>query len=87
MRNFLQNIFDRLQALGGPRVLGEIHGQEFVSKSGAELLRLVENARQWLRSIGIQPGERCGLVAANSIHWIAIDLAFMAEGIVVVPLY
>jgi len=40
-----------------------------------------------LRSTGIQPGERCGLIAANSIHWIAIDLALMAGGIVVVPLY
>jgi long-chain acyl-CoA synthetase len=40
-----------------------------------------------LRSTGIQPGERCGLIAANSIHWIAIDLALMAEGVVVVPLY
>ena len=87
MPNFLQSIFDRLQRSADRVVLREIHGREFVSKSGAELLGLIENARQWLRSTGIQPGERCGLIAANSIHWIAIDLALMAEGIVVVPLY
>jgi len=68
-------------------VLREVHGQEFVSNTGVELLGLVEKARQWLRSTGIQPGERCGLIAANSIHWIAVDLALMAEGLVVVPLY
>jgi len=87
MPNFLQNIFERLQRSADRVVLREVHGQEFVSKTGAELLSLVENARNWLRSTGIQPGERCGLIAANSIHWIAIDLALMAEGIVVVPLY
>jgi len=87
MANFLQNIFESLQRSADRVVLREVRGDQFVSKSGAELLRLVETARQWLRSKGIQPGERCGLIAANSIHWIAIDLAVMAEGIVVVPLY
>jgi long-chain acyl-CoA synthetase len=87
MPNFLQNIFDRLRRSADRVVLREVHGQEFVSNTGAELLGLVEKARQWLRSTGIQPGERCGLIAANSIHWIAVDLALMAEGMVVVPLY
>lgn len=87
MANFLQNIFENLQRSADRVVLREAHGGQFVSNSGAELLRLIETARQWLRSIGIQPGQRCGVVAANSIRWIAIDLALMAEGIIVVPLY
>ena len=87
MANFLQKIFDRLQRSADRVVVREVHGGQFVSKSGAELLRMVEIARQWLRSTGMQPDERCGLIAANSIHWIALDLALMAEGIVVVPLY
>jgi long-chain acyl-CoA synthetase len=87
MANFLQNIFENLQRSADRVVLREVHGGQFVSNSGAELLRLIETARQWVRSIGIQPGQRCGVVAANSIRWIAIDLALMAEGIIVVPLY
>ena len=87
MTNFLQSIFEKLQRSADRVVLREVHGDQFVSKSGAELLHQVETARHWLRSSGIQPGERCGLIAANSIHWIAVDLALMAEGIVVVPLY
>jgi long-chain acyl-CoA synthetase len=87
MANFLQNIFARLQRSADRIVLREVHGDQFVSKSGAELLRLIEAGRQWLRDTGVRPGERCGLIAANSIHWIAIDLALMAEGVVVVPLY
>src|SRR6516225_1566322 len=87
MPNFLQNIFEQLQRSASRLVLREIHGDKFDSVTGGEMLALVERARVWLRSTGIQPGERCGLIAANSIHWIAMDLALMAEGIVVVPLY
>ncbi|HXT25893.1 MAG TPA: AMP-binding protein [Candidatus Eisenbacteria bacterium] len=90
MANFLENIFARLQALPQRVVLREVHseaGDKFVSVTAAELLSLVERARAWLRSRQIAPGERCGLVAVNSIHWIATDLALMAEGIVAVPLY
>lgn len=35
----------------------------------------------------MKKGDRCGLLAANSIRWIATDLAAMAEGLIVVPLY
>ena len=87
MPNFLQNIFLRLQAAPGRLVLREIRGDRFVSITAGELLALVETARQFFRAQQIPPGERCGLIAANSIHWIAADLALMAEGIVVVPLY
>jgi len=87
MANFLQNIFDRLQRSAYRVVLREIHGERFIPVSGEELLVLVERARGWLRSSGAEAGDRCGLIGANSIHWIAMDLALMAEGIVVVPLY
>ena len=91
MANFLENIFARLQASAQRVVLREVRsevaGDPFVSVTAAELVALVERARGWLRAQHIASGERCGLVAANSIHWIAIDLALMAEGIAVVPLY
>jgi long-chain acyl-CoA synthetase len=87
MGNFLQSIFDRLQRSKDRVVLREVHGEKFVSVNSSELLSLVEQARQFFRSSGIQPGERCGLIGANSIRWITIDLALMAEGVVVVPLY
>lgn len=87
MPNFLQNIFARLRASPERVVLREVRGSQFASVTGRELLARIERARLWLRSAGVQPGERCGLVAANSISWIAADLALMAEGVVVVPLY
>ncbi len=34
----------------------------------------------------MKPGDRCALLAPNSIRWVALDLALMAEGVIVVPL-
>ncbi|MGB8321740.1 MAG: AMP-binding protein [Candidatus Acidiferrum sp.] len=87
MANFFENVFGELQKAADRVVLREVHGEEFVSVTGKELLELVGRARAYLRQAGMQPGERCALLAPNSIRWAAMDLALMAEGIVVVPLY
>ncbi len=87
MANFLENTFSQLQQAAGRVVLREIRGAEFVSVSGAELLDQVARVRAFLRQNKLQPGERCALLGPNSIRWAAIDLALMAEGLVVVPLY
>ncbi len=41
----------------------------------------------FLGSRGLKKGDRCALLAHNSIRWVAMDLAIMAEGLIVVPLY
>ena len=35
----------------------------------------------------MERGERCVLLATNSIRWVATDLAIMSEGILKVPMY
>src|SRR6202166_4025720 len=87
MPNFLETIFAQLQRGSGRVVLREIHGEQFVSVTGNELLEQVRQVRAYLCSAGLQPGDRCALLAANSIRWAAFDLALMAEGLIVVPLY
>jgi long-chain acyl-CoA synthetase len=87
MPNFLENTFAQLQKASGRTVLREIHGTEFVSVSGAELLDQIGRARVFLRQAGLEAGDRCALLGPNSVRWAAIDLALMAEGVVVVPLY
>lgn len=87
MPNFLENIFAQLKRANARVVLREIHGEQFVSVTGSELLEQVQQVRAFLHRSGVQPGDRCGLLAPNSIRWVAFDLALMAEGVVVVPLY
>src|SRR5216683_1370407 len=87
MPNFLETIFAQLQRSAGRVVLREIHGEQFVSVTGKELLEQVRQVRPYLRGAGLQPGDRCALLAPNSIRWAAFDLALMAEGVIAVPLY
>src|SRR3984957_2239610 len=87
MPNFLEDIFAQLKKADSRVVLREIHGEEFVSVSGKELLEQVGRVRAHLRRMGLQAGERCALLAPNSARWVAFNLALLAEGIIVVPLY
>ena len=84
---FLETIFARLQTAVTSPVLEEIHEGRIVSATGGELLARVQQARQFLVARGLKKGDRCALLAPNSIRWVALDLAMMAEGIIVVPLY
>ncbi|HEV2490326.1 MAG TPA: AMP-binding protein [Candidatus Acidoferrales bacterium] len=85
--NFLETIFQHLVEAGGATVLQEIRGDVIVPASGNELLSLIAQARQFIRQSGLRRGDRCALLAPNSIRWAALDLALIAEGIIVVPLY
>jgi long-chain acyl-CoA synthetase len=87
MPNFLEDIFAQLKQADSRVVLREIHGEQFVSVSGRELLEQVQRVRAHLRRAGLQSGERCALLAPNSTRWVAFNLASLAEGIIVVPLY
>jgi long-chain acyl-CoA synthetase len=84
---FVGEIFAQLKSSPNTRVLAEIRDGQISGVTGAELLELVRKARTFLASKNLQKGERCGILAANSIRWIAMDLAAMAEGLIVVPLY
>jgi long-chain acyl-CoA synthetase len=84
---FLEKIFARLEQAATAPVLREIRDGRYVSVTGGELLALVGQARNFLVAHGLKKGDRCALLAPNSIRWAAIDLAMMAEGLIVVPLY
>jgi long-chain acyl-CoA synthetase len=84
---FLEVIFERLQRATAAPVVCEIHDGAIRATTGGELLSMIQQARQFLRARGVKKGDRCALLAPNSIRWIALDLALLAEGAVVVPLY
>jgi long-chain acyl-CoA synthetase len=85
--SFLEDIFEALEKAGRANALAEIREGEVTGVTGGELLELVRKARTFIASKGLRKGERCGLLAVNSIRWVAMDLALMAEGLIVVPLY
>jgi len=81
--SFLDQIFERLDSAGDRALLTE----SSASVHGGELRDLITRARSFLSSRGLRLGDRCALLAPNSVSWVATDLAIMAEGLIVVPLY
>jgi long-chain acyl-CoA synthetase len=85
--NFIENIFARLAQSSGRVVLAEAQSGGNRTVTGTELLAQIEIARGFLRAAGLAKGNRCALIAPNSIRWTALDLAIIAEGLIAVPLY
>jgi long-chain acyl-CoA synthetase len=85
--NFLERILARLSQSSEAPVMGEMRADGIATVTGRELLAQMGAARQFLRGQDLQPGDRCGLLAANGIGWVATDLALLAEGVISVPLY
>jgi len=85
--NFLEDIFQRLARTPERTVLQEVREGQIVSTSGGGLLASIQSARGFLREAGLKRSDRCALLAPNSVRWTALELAIMAEGAIVVPLY
>ncbi len=84
---FVGDIFSQLKAAADTVILQEIRDGQITGVTGDALLELIRKARTFLASKGLKKGDRCGLLAPNSVRWVAMDLAIMAEGLIAVPLY
>ncbi len=85
--NFIEKIFDQLEKHRAAPVLQELLDDQKAAVTGGDLLELVNAARAFIARQGLKRGDRCALLAHNSLRWAAMDLAMMAEGLIVVPLY
>lgn len=84
---FLDQILASLEASGDAVVLQEMRDGQAVPLTARQLLAQVLVARAYLRRLRLKKGDRCALLAHNSVQWVAMDLAVMAEGLTAVPLY
>lgn len=84
---FLEQIFARLERASAAPVLAEVRdGSQIVSVTSGELLEQIQRARSFIAASGLRPGDRCAIYAPNSIRWVALDLALMSAGVIVVPI-
>jgi long-chain acyl-CoA synthetase len=85
--SFIETIHKNLTSLGSKPLVVEVHGQRAVETSADALKDLVARARGYLRSEGVEPGDRVALIAHNGARWAASDLAILGAGAIVVPMY
>jgi long-subunit acyl-CoA synthetase (AMP-forming) len=84
---FVQRFLSNLEAWPDRLFSVEVHGKKLISTEGKRLRAMIEIARHALRKEGVEAGSRVVFVASNSTKWIATDLAILAEGATVVPMY
>ena len=85
---FLEAIFERLAARRGSPVVQEIRDGRMRAGHRRRIAGAwSQQARAFLRGARLEEGRSLRAAGANSIRWVALDLALMAEGIIVVPLY
>ncbi|MGQ0761881.1 MAG: AMP-dependent synthetase/ligase [Acidobacteriota bacterium] len=70
-----------------PNTVSEKRGGEWVRVSSDEFVRRVRHIALGLADLGIQPGDRVGLISENRPEWSIADLAVLSAGAVVVPIY
>jgi long-chain acyl-CoA synthetase len=87
MSHFLECIFEHLETKPERAAIVEVHGTELRQSDGRALLDLIARARAFVAGAGVQPGDRVAILAPNSVRWVCADLAALASGAIVVPLY
>ncbi len=70
-----------------PNTVSEKRGGEWARVSSDEFARRVRHIALGLADLGIQAGDRVGLISENRPEWSIVDLAILSAGAVVVPLY
>ena len=68
---FVGDIFSQLNAAPANTVLQEIRDGKLTAVAGPGLLSWCARRERFLVSKGLEKGERCGILAPNSIRWIA----------------
>jgi long-chain acyl-CoA synthetase len=85
--SFIHEILTAAARRGTDPLLIEVQGARLVPLSGNAFLSRVARVRAALVARGIQPGDRVGLLSPNSADWAVVDVALLAHGAIVVPLY
>lgn len=84
------NIADYFKAhLGTPDLVlyRQFSGDAWVDVTVAEVASLLARWQSAFATLGLVVGDRVALCVKNSVDWVAIDLAALGLGLVVVPLY
>ena len=83
----LCDIFYQAVALDKPAHLRVKRGDAWHDISSAEFRRAVEELSMGLRALGVERGERVGILSENRPEWAFADLATLAAAAVDAPIY
>ncbi|HJS33026.1 MAG TPA: long-chain fatty acid--CoA ligase [Alphaproteobacteria bacterium] len=85
--NLVRMLFDQAERLGDKPCLWTKRDGAWRAVSYRDVGAQTSQLARTLRALGVQPGDRVGLVAENRPEWVIADFAIMAAGGVCVPAY
>ncbi len=62
-------------------------GSEWIDRSYKELWEAIQSTARGLKTLGMNPGDRVGLMAKTRPEWVIADYAILLADLVTVPLY
>ncbi len=87
IRNLPTMFFDQAERFGDRPLLWHKQDDEWWSRSWTQTAEEVTALARGLLALGVQPGDRIGLVSENRPEWLIADIAIMAVGAFSVPAY
>ncbi len=78
---------DRARELGDHPAVRYRDGERWLDMSYAALDAAVQTVARGLLALGVEPGDRVGIMSWNRPSWSIVDLAILRAGAIVVPLY
>ncbi|MBM9589263.1 long-chain fatty acid--CoA ligase [Leptospira sp. 201903075] len=89
MKNFttLNDVFYYANRTYGSKemFLGKDAGKNFIGRTFSDIFHKAENLALSLLQLGLQPGDRVGLMADNRTEWAIADIATLLNGAINVP--
>jgi long-subunit acyl-CoA synthetase (AMP-forming) len=71
--NFIEKIFNRLSEASDRTILQEVRDDALHAIHGDMFASVIKRTRANLRKAGLKKGDRCALLAHNSMWWAAVD--------------
>jgi long-chain acyl-CoA synthetase len=62
-------------------------GDRFESLTAEQVAQTVRRLARGLIALGVEPGQRVGLMSKTRLEWVLLDFAILAAGAVTVPIY
>ena len=87
----MKRLFDipyyQLEKFPNPKMFSTKHNGIWESISTQEFINLTDKTAKGLVSLGINPGDKIGIISSNRYEWNVLDVASLQIGAIVVPIY
>ncbi len=87
MKRLFDIPYHQLEKFPNSKMFSTKTNGKWSSISTKEFIELVEKTSKGLISLGIQPGDKVGIISTNRYEWNVLDVATLQIGAIVVPIY